>query len=86
MILISGADQNPDLSGIAMTQAAAVHFLGDFGGYFIAIVILLFAFTTIVASYSYAESAMVYLGQSAPNRLIYLRVGVMIFVVESPTR
>jgi AGCS family alanine or glycine:cation symporter len=81
MIILSGADQNPDLAGIAMTQAAAGHFMGDFGGIFIAATITLFAFTTIVASYSYAEVGMTYLGLGDIRRLSLLRITVVVILL-----
>lgn len=86
MIIVSGAHQMVDadgnlLEGIVMTQKAAEYFLGPFGSYFIAFAVLLFAFTTIVACYGYAESGMVYLKLGSNKALAVLRVGVMAIVV-----
>ncbi|WP_247743347.1 alanine/glycine:cation symporter family protein [Shimia sp. R10_1] len=85
MIIVSGAHKMVDaegnaLEGIAMTQQAAAAFLGPFGTYFIAIAVLLFAFTTIIACYGYAESGMAFLNQAEKKQLTLLRVGVMLFV------
>lgn len=86
MIIVSGADKMVDangkmLEGITMTQKAAEHFLGGFGSHFIAIAVLLFAFTTIIACYGYAESGMVFLKQAGKRRMAVLRIGVMGIVV-----
>ncbi|MBO9399782.1 alanine/glycine:cation symporter family protein [Shimia sp. R9_3] len=85
MIIVSGAHKMVDaegnaLEGIAMTQQAAAAFLGPFGIYFIAFAVLLFAFTTIIACYGYAESGMAFLKQTSKARLNLLRLGVMLVV------
>ncbi|MBO9476529.1 alanine:cation symporter family protein [Shimia sp. R11_0] len=86
MIILSGADKMVDadgntLEGIAMTQQAAAAFLGPFGTYFIAIAVLLFAFTTIIACYGYAESGMVFLKKDGPKALGLLRVFLLLFLI-----
>lgn len=86
MIIVSGAhelvDANGDaLQGIVMTQVAAETFLGPLGGYFIAVAVLLFAFTTIIASYGYAESGMVFLNKGGTQPLAILRISVMGVVI-----
>lgn len=86
MIIMSGADQLEGVGGIVMTQTAATHFLGPIGEYFIAIAILLFAFTTIIACYSYAESSMIFLKWSGKIPLAILRVSVMGFVLWGATQ
>lgn len=85
MIIVSGANEMVDangnmLEGIVMTQKAAEYFLGPFGNYFIAIAVLLFAFTTIIACYGYAESGMVYLKVGSTRGLAVLRLAVMAIV------
>lgn len=85
MIIVSGAHKMVDadgnaLEGIAMTQQAAAAFLGPFGIYFIAFAVLLFAFTTIIACYGYAESGMAFLKQTSKTRMTVLRFGVMLVV------
>ncbi|HRO14045.1 MAG TPA: alanine/glycine:cation symporter family protein [Paracoccus sp. (in: a-proteobacteria)] len=62
MILLSGAIPSPDLTGTALTQAALAEHFGPFGLWFVAIAILLFAFTSIIGNYAYAENAVIYLG------------------------
>ncbi|NRB35243.1 MAG: alanine:cation symporter family protein [Rhodobacteraceae bacterium] len=43
--------------------------------------ILLFAFTTIIASYPYAESGMIYLGLGSARRWAVLRGAVMVILL-----
>jgi AGCS family alanine or glycine:cation symporter len=56
VILLAGDLGQGTTEGIAITQAAMGVHLGWFGGYFVAIAITLFGFTSIVANYAYAES------------------------------
>ncbi len=81
MIILAGTHQIEGLDGIAMTQAAATHFMGPFGEYFIAMAILLFAFTTIIACYTYAENGLIYMGFGNFWGLATMRVAVMGFVI-----
>ncbi|WP_189436928.1 alanine/glycine:cation symporter family protein [Pseudovibrio japonicus] len=75
IILLSGIyDPTTGLTGISLTQSAAEAHIGDFGVYFIAIAILFFGFTSIVANYSYAENAMIYLEHGWKPGLSILRI------------
>ncbi|MEM8609628.1 MAG: alanine/glycine:cation symporter family protein [Myxococcota bacterium] len=47
--------------GVALTQAALTETVGSWGGSFIAIALLFFAFTSVIANYYYAESNVAYL-------------------------
>lgn len=82
MILLSGVmGPESELTGTQLTQAAMETHLGTAGGYFIAIAILFFAFTSIVANYTYAENAVVYLGAGNTLGLTLLRVAALAMVV-----
>lgn len=56
VILISGLYDNPELNGIALTQAAIASEIGSFGPTFVAIAIFLFAFSSIIGNYYYGEA------------------------------
>lgn len=56
IILISGLYQTPELNGIALTQSALQSEVGTLGPIFIAIAILLFAFSSIIGNYYYGEA------------------------------
>ena len=45
-----------DLSGVQLTQAAIVAQVGDWGADFLAVILFMFAFSTIIGNYAYAES------------------------------
>ena len=56
VILISDLYENPELNGIALTQAALDSEIGNAGPIFIAVAILLFAFSSIIGNYYYGEA------------------------------
>ncbi|MDD1793001.1 alanine:cation symporter family protein [Enterovibrio makurazakiensis] len=81
IILLSGMlDTESGVTGIALTQAALVTEVGPWGAGFIAIAILLFAFTSLIANYSYGESNIEYIFKSKLAINIY-RVAVLAMVV-----
>lgn len=55
IILFSGLDTTSGLNGIALTQAALEAEIGAFGKNFIAVAILLFAYSSIIGNYYYGE-------------------------------
>lgn len=54
ILLAGGAEEG--MAGIGITQNAMVHHLGDVGMDFVAITVVFFSFTSVVANYAYAES------------------------------
>lgn len=56
IILCSGVYANPDINGIQLTQEALTHEIGPIGGTFVAVAILLFAFSSIIGNYYYGEA------------------------------
>ena len=56
VIMLGGDYLGVEITGITMTQDAMSAHLGSAGGHFVAILITLFAFTSIVGNYAYAES------------------------------
>ena len=73
VILISGLYDVPELSGIAITQAALNSEIGSFGTVFIAIAILLFAFSSIIGNYYYGEANIRFM-TSNPTVLTVFRI------------
>ncbi len=63
IILMSGeyVGQATEITGIELTQRALSSQVGDWGGIFVAVAIFFFAFTSIIANYSYAETNLVFL-------------------------
>lgn len=82
MILLSGVmEPGSGVTGTQLTQDAMESHIGEFGAYFIAIAILFFAFTSIVANYTYAENALVHLGGDNNIAITLLRTAVLGMVV-----
>ena len=82
MILLSGVlEPGSGITGTQLTQQAMESHIGVAGSYFIAIAILFFAFTSIVANYSYAENAMTFLGVGNTAGLTVLRIAALGMVV-----
>ncbi|KAF7770072.1 alanine or glycine:cation symporter, AGCS family [Pseudoalteromonas citrea] len=65
------------VTGIALTQAALVQHVGEWGAIFIAIAILFFAFTSIVANYSYAETNLMFLNTKYKHSMLIFRACVL---------
>lgn len=65
------------VTGIALTQAALVQHVGEWGAIFIAIAILFFAFTSIVANYSYAETNLMFLNTKFKHSMLVFRICVL---------
>lgn len=65
------------VTGIALTQAALVQHVGEWGAIFIAIAILFFAFTSIVANYSYAETNLMFLEHNHKHGMLIFRLCVL---------
>ena len=56
IILISGVYQTGNLNGVVLTQASLQSQIGDSGVIFVAVAILLFAFSSIIGNYYYGEA------------------------------
>lgn len=62
IILMSGEYvPHGEITGIELTQLALSSQVGSWGGIFVAVAIFFFAFTSIIANYSYAETNLVFL-------------------------
>ncbi|HSQ89824.1 alanine/glycine:cation symporter family protein [Romboutsia sp.] len=69
------------LQGIELAQAAVVHHIGPMGSTFIAVAILLFAFSSIVGNYYYGESNIEFMSGSKTTLNIFRAcvVGMVLF-------
>ena len=63
IILFSGVDTQGGLNGIALTQAALESEVGRFGTLFVALAILLFAYSSIIGNYYYGATNIRFLTQ-----------------------
>ncbi|MBQ1787002.1 MAG: alanine:cation symporter family protein, partial [Turicibacter sp.] len=81
VILLSGTHSDSSLTGIQLTQAALTSQIGILGNYFIALCILLFAFSSIVGNYYYGESNIEFMSNNKLWLMAYriIVVGMIIF-------
>lgn len=63
-----------NINGIEITEYAFKYHLGSFGSVFLIIVILLFAFSTIITGYYYGESGLTFLKQDASFSKTILKI------------
>lgn len=81
MLLCSGVAPAEQLKGMPWVQAAASHTLGSFGTTFITIALFLFAFTTLIGNYFYAEMGLGYLCDKKPGKKILVVFRIFAAVV-----
>lgn len=81
IILVSGIESGSGMGGIEITQRALDSQVGDWGGQFVAIALLFFAFTSVIANYSYAETNLVFLMKKNTRGLIFLRIAVLGMII-----
>ncbi|WP_391088210.1 amino acid carrier protein [Vibrio sp. NH-UV-68] len=78
IILMSGEYvPHGEITGIELTQAALSSQVGDWGGIFVAVAIFFFAFTSIIANYSYAETNLIFLEHNHKAGLGIFRIIVL---------
>ena len=69
-----------DLNGIEIIQIVFSKYLGNFGNYFIFIIIFLFSFTTILSSYYNAESSLKYFVDKPNKSIKILKISTLISI------
>jgi len=77
IILLSDLSGTEGIGGIELTQFALSSHVGGWGNTFVAIAILFFAFTSIVANYSYAETSILFLNRNSKVMVMVFRVVVL---------
>ena len=80
IILISGLYDSTSANGIELVQVALDSEIGALGPYFIAVAILLFAFSSIVGNYYYGEVNVRFMTKSKTAMTVYriCSAGVMV--------
>ncbi|MGM9796351.1 MAG: alanine/glycine:cation symporter family protein [Parabacteroides sp.] len=79
IILFSGVPLDGSLNGVQLTQAALSSEVGNAGGIFVALAILLFAFSSIIGNYYYGEANIRFITSRSSVLLVYrLLVGGMV--------
>ena len=72
MLLCSGVAPSDALKGMPWVQAAAAESMGSFGTVFITVALFLFAFTTLIGNYFYAEMGLGYLCDKKPGKKLLI--------------
>ncbi|MGE7878142.1 alanine/glycine:cation symporter family protein [Peribacillus muralis] len=80
IILFSGLYTSKEVDGIVLTQNALGTALGSWAGVFLAIIVLLFAFSSIVGNYYYGESNIGFINENKVWLNIY-RFAVVAMVI-----
>ena len=81
ILLSGGLESFTGMGGIEITQRALDSQVGDWGGQFVAIALLFFAFTSLIANYSYAETNLVFLMHKNTRGVIFLRIAVLGMII-----
>jgi putative sodium/glutamine symporter len=81
IVLLSGKYTDTKLEGIALTQAALGSHIGDWAASFVAIIILLFAFSSLVGNYYYGETNIEFLNANKAWLYVYrfAVIGMILF-------
>ena len=80
VVFVSGANQTEGLTGIQLTQTALSSQVGPWANLFIAVCIMLFAFSSIIGNYYYGESNIEFLeGSHYWLKLFRIAVIFMVF-------
>lgn len=80
IILLSDAYKQPGLDGIKLTQAALSEHIGSWASGSLAIMILLFAFSTLIGNYYYGETNIEFLN-SNKKVLLFYRYSVLAMII-----
>ncbi|QLB12975.1 AGCS family alanine or glycine:cation symporter [Bisgaardia hudsonensis] len=79
VILLSDDYGGESLKSISLTQNALEYHVGEFGVHFLAFILLLFAFSSIIGNYAYAESNIRFI-KNNPIFVLLFRLVVLFFV------
>ncbi|WP_436872730.1 alanine/glycine:cation symporter family protein [Acinetobacter haemolyticus] len=79
IILASGLYHDAGFEGVALTQRALESQIGSWGSSFLALILFLFAFSSIIGNYAYAESNVQFINNH-PKILFVFRILVLVMV------
>ncbi|WP_019617107.1 alanine/glycine:cation symporter family protein [Psychromonas ossibalaenae] len=87
IILLSGGIESfSGMGGVEITQRALDGQVGSWGGEFVAIALMFFAFTSIIANYSYAETNLMFLQHKHSHGVNALRIAVLGMIMFGATQ
>lgn len=79
IILVSGLYDHAGFEGVVLTQMALESQIGSWGGDFLALILFLFAYSSIIGNYAYAEGNIQFIHNS-PSLMLIFRVLVLVMV------
>ncbi|RKG34535.1 alanine/glycine:cation symporter family protein [Acinetobacter tianfuensis] len=79
IILASGLYENAGFEGVALTQMALESQIGSWGDDFLAVILFLFAYSSVIGNYAYAEGNVQFINNS-PKVMMVFRVLVLVMV------
>lgn len=80
IVLLGDAYLQSDATSVNLTQASLVESLGGWAGSFLAIIVFMFAFSTVIGNYYYGESNISFIKESKMGLLVF-RIFVVLFVM-----
>ncbi len=80
IVLLGGEYLQSDATSINLTQASLVANLGDWAGSYLAIIVFMFAFSTVIGNYYYGESNIGFIKGSKKGLFVF-RIFVVLFVM-----
>ncbi len=81
LLLAGPVSHSSGTAGIQLLQQALVNLTGGWGAGFVSLILLLFAFSSIVVNYLYAENNLIFLKLDSRAAIGTLRLGVILMVV-----
>ena len=81
LCLCSGVAIDPELAGMGYVQSCISKVFGQAGVLFITVALILFAFTTLIGNYFFAETGIVYLFGKKPPKAILLAIRIFAIAV-----
>lgn len=87
MLLCSGVQPDAQMAGMPYVQEAVANSLGGFGSVFITVALFLFAFTTLIGNFYYAEMGLRYICDKTPGKAVLniFRIAAVLVVCAGAT-
>ena len=81
LLLAGPVPHSSETAGIQLLQQALVNLTGGWGAGFVSLILLLFAFSSIVVNYLYAENNLIFLKVDSRRMITLPRLGVILMVL-----
>lgn len=81
LLLANDAPTDNAINGVQLVQEAMVALTGEWGASFVAVIIVMFAFNSIITNYIYAENNLIFLRMNSRRNLWLLRIGILLMVL-----